>query len=406
MVSTSKRPSSRLRQRRHFLTEMQRRIERRDLLHEAVDELLRAADGQRRDVVDRLVGIELGALAAGRAQRIDQMAADAQQSELENLEQPARAGANDHDFGDDGRLRGNLGQTQFLQGAGGILRGAIITQPERGPLLQIPRRAYSRRQSPGTGESARDQAQRQRQGGRSRCRSGDTPALGAARFPGPHRAPSSAVAWRCAAPAPSTSTGQPVRSCQIPVSAVGDQPVTTIEGSVGGPQPPGAEGLDRTRRAAMRLLPVRPDHVRLGAAREQAAARAMPTSTPPWPATSAAAAPISAFAPPSVAPRRSRVDRLTGLKFDTDRRSFRGGNPMSANRNRIAPPVRGRPRHRDQPARLQAGRRSRAAKRRSSSPMPGCASAPTTASRSSATARRWARACTPRCPCSSPKNSA
>ena len=117
-----------LAQRGHFLAQVQRRIERRDLLQQPVDELLGAADGQRRDVVDRLVGIQLGALAAGRAQRIDQVAAHAQQPELEYLEQPAGTGANDHDFGDDGRLRGNLGQTQFLQWAGDSLRGAIITQ--------------------------------------------------------------------------------------------------------------------------------------------------------------------------------------------------------------------------------------------------------------------------------------
>ena len=104
-----------LAQRGDFLAEMQRRIERRDLLQQPVDELLGAADGQRRDVVDRLVGIQLGALAARRAQRIDEVAADTQQSELEHLEQPAGAGANDHDFGDDGRLRGNLGQTRILQ---------------------------------------------------------------------------------------------------------------------------------------------------------------------------------------------------------------------------------------------------------------------------------------------------
>ena len=120
-----------LAKRGHFLAQMQRRVERRDLLHQAVDELLGAAGGQRRDVVDRLVGIKLGALAAGRGQRIDQVAADAQEAELENLEQAAGAGANDHDFGDDGRLRGNLGQTQFLQGAGDSLGRAIITQPER-----------------------------------------------------------------------------------------------------------------------------------------------------------------------------------------------------------------------------------------------------------------------------------
>ena len=58
-------------QRGDFLAQVQRRIERRDLLQQPVDEFLGAADGQRRNVVDRLVGIQLGALAAGRAERID-----------------------------------------------------------------------------------------------------------------------------------------------------------------------------------------------------------------------------------------------------------------------------------------------------------------------------------------------
>ena len=47
--------------------------------------------------------------------------------------QPCRTCANDHDFRDDERLRLDLGQTQFLQGAGGSLRGAIITQAEHRP---------------------------------------------------------------------------------------------------------------------------------------------------------------------------------------------------------------------------------------------------------------------------------
>ena len=45
--------------------------ERLDLLQQPVDQLLRAAHGQRRNVIDRLVRIELGALAADLRQRID-----------------------------------------------------------------------------------------------------------------------------------------------------------------------------------------------------------------------------------------------------------------------------------------------------------------------------------------------
>src|SRR5262245_5808662 len=50
---------------RYLLPEVKLRVEGLDLLHEPVDQLLRAADRQRRDVVDGLVGIELGALPAG-----------------------------------------------------------------------------------------------------------------------------------------------------------------------------------------------------------------------------------------------------------------------------------------------------------------------------------------------------
>ena len=42
-----------------------------------------------------------GALAAGVSQGIDQMRLDAQQPQLEHLEQAARARTDDHDFGDD-----------------------------------------------------------------------------------------------------------------------------------------------------------------------------------------------------------------------------------------------------------------------------------------------------------------
>ena len=65
--------------------------------------------------------------------------------------------------------------------------------------------------------------------------------------------------------------GQPVRSCLLPVGSIGDRKVTTIEGI-------GATEAGRkiqkawlgSRSRAMRLLPVRTDHVRRRAARENA----------------------------------------------------------------------------------------------------------------------------------------
>ena len=100
--------------------------------------------------------------------------------------------------------------------------------------------------------------------------------------------------------------GQPVRSCQVPVSAVGDKPVTTIE------------GLSTDRSHPVQKAWIEHDVPQcgycqsgqimsaVGAARKASRGPPTPTSTRPWPATSAAAAPTSAFAPPFDAPRRSR----------------------------------------------------------------------------------------------------
>ena len=84
---------------RHLLAEVKLRLEGLDLLHQSVDELLRAAHRQRRDVVDRLVRIQLRALPARMLQRIDDVRADAEQPQLEHLEQAAGAGADDDDLG-------------------------------------------------------------------------------------------------------------------------------------------------------------------------------------------------------------------------------------------------------------------------------------------------------------------
>ena len=101
-VSSANRPPACGCERDDFLAEMQARMERLDLLEQAVDEFLRAADRQRRDVVDRLVRVELGALAAGMRQRIHDLAFHAEEPELENREQSDRTGADDHAFRLDG----------------------------------------------------------------------------------------------------------------------------------------------------------------------------------------------------------------------------------------------------------------------------------------------------------------
>ena len=56
-------------------------------------------DGQRRNVVDRLFRIELGALAAGPVENVDQVAFHVEQAELEHGEQADRPCADDQHVG-------------------------------------------------------------------------------------------------------------------------------------------------------------------------------------------------------------------------------------------------------------------------------------------------------------------
>ncbi len=68
--------------------------------------------------------------------------------------------------------------------------------------------------------------------------------------------------------------GNPVRSCLLPVGSIGSKAVTTIEG-VGATRcrRQSAKGVARSRSDPVRLLPVRPDHVGVGLARDHAATR-------------------------------------------------------------------------------------------------------------------------------------
>ncbi len=78
---------------------MKLRTERLDLLHQVVDQPLRGAIGNAGNVVDRLLGIELGALAADLVEDVDKMRLHVEQAELEHREQPAGARADDEDVG-------------------------------------------------------------------------------------------------------------------------------------------------------------------------------------------------------------------------------------------------------------------------------------------------------------------
>ena len=79
------------------LVEMKLRSERLDLLHQTVGQLLAGDDRQRWHVVDRLLGIQLGALSAGPAENVDDMTFEIEQPEFEHCEQSARTRADDHD---------------------------------------------------------------------------------------------------------------------------------------------------------------------------------------------------------------------------------------------------------------------------------------------------------------------
>ncbi len=75
--------------------------------------------------------------------------------------------------------------------------------------------------------------------------------------------------------------GQAIRSCVMPLSAVCRPASDDHRGVAEQAGQGGAGRLDRTAGAAVRLLPVGPDHVGHGAAGEKSRADAMPTSTPP-----------------------------------------------------------------------------------------------------------------------------
>ena len=82
----------------HLLAQMKGGFEGLGLFQQSIDQFLRPADRQRGNVINRLIGIKLGALAAGLAQGIDDVSADPKQSEFEYLEKTNRAGANDDRF--------------------------------------------------------------------------------------------------------------------------------------------------------------------------------------------------------------------------------------------------------------------------------------------------------------------
>ncbi len=88
-------------QRLDALGKVQLRGERRDLPVQQCHQLAAGAHGHARDVVDGLVGVELGALAADVGQGVHHMRGDALQAELEDLEEPHGPRADDDRIGFD-----------------------------------------------------------------------------------------------------------------------------------------------------------------------------------------------------------------------------------------------------------------------------------------------------------------
>ena len=86
-------------ERLDHLGEMEGRMEGMNLLHQLLDQVLAGDDRIAGDVVDRLLRIELGALAARPVENVDQGAADIEQAELEDGEQADRPGADDDHVG-------------------------------------------------------------------------------------------------------------------------------------------------------------------------------------------------------------------------------------------------------------------------------------------------------------------
>src|SRR5690606_16308606 len=73
-----------------------------DLLHKGIGQALAGDDRKARNVVDRLLGIKLGALAADLVENVDDMGLDVEQAEFEHGKQPAWAGPDDDRIGLDG----------------------------------------------------------------------------------------------------------------------------------------------------------------------------------------------------------------------------------------------------------------------------------------------------------------
>ena len=129
------------RERIDALTEMEGRAEGLDLLHEPIGQLLARNFGERRDVVDRLFGVELGALSADLFEDVDDVGAYVEKAELKYREEAAGAGADDQRVGLDGGARLFVGRLQGIGVAHDILVGLMVSPGGGAPCAF--RTAYS-----------------------------------------------------------------------------------------------------------------------------------------------------------------------------------------------------------------------------------------------------------------------
>jgi hypothetical protein len=87
----------------HAVATMKDRCKRAHLGLQPLDQLFAGAAGQTGDVINWFVTVQLGALAAGVGQAVDDVAADVLQAQLKGLKQPHRPGTDDQCIGGDGR---------------------------------------------------------------------------------------------------------------------------------------------------------------------------------------------------------------------------------------------------------------------------------------------------------------
>ena len=86
----------------HQLAQVEAGLHRCNLGLETLDQLAPGAHGQRRNVVNRFVGVEFGALAAHIGQGVDEVGFDPLKAQLKHLEQTHRPGADDQGVGSGG----------------------------------------------------------------------------------------------------------------------------------------------------------------------------------------------------------------------------------------------------------------------------------------------------------------